>query len=89
VPGFECREKEDIFSPKCPYQFRGSPSLLLNVYWGLFPGLKRQGPEVNDTPSSSAEVKNEWSYTSIPPVCLCDLDDETFAFIKIITIKST
>jgi len=55
---------------------------------GSFPGVKRQGPEVNHTHSSSAEVKNEWSYTSIPPIYLCDLDDETFAFIKIITIKN-
>jgi hypothetical protein len=55
---------------------------------GSFPGVKRPGPEVNHTPSS-AEVKNELSYTSVPPVCIDSLDDETFAFLKIITIKST
>jgi hypothetical protein len=32
----------------------------------LYVGLKRQGREANHPPPSSAEVKNKWSYTSIP-----------------------
>jgi hypothetical protein len=40
------------------------PSLLFNAYMGSFPVVKRPGPEVNYPPPSSAEVKNEWSYTS-------------------------
>jgi len=30
----------------------------------LFSGVKRSGPEVDHSPPSSAEVKNEWRYTS-------------------------
>jgi hypothetical protein len=34
---------------------------------GSFPGeLKRPGPEGDQLPSSIAEVKNAWSYTSTP-----------------------
>jgi len=32
----------------------------------FFPGIKRQGREGNHLSTSSAEVKNEWRYTSIP-----------------------
>jgi len=33
---------------------------------GSFPGGKRPGREANNSPPSSAEVKNEWSSTSTP-----------------------
>jgi hypothetical protein len=33
---------------------------------GSFPGVKWPGREVEDSPPSSAEVKNAWSYTSTP-----------------------
>jgi hypothetical protein len=34
---------------------------------GSFPGEKLPGREADHSPPSSAEVKNAWSYTSIPP----------------------
>jgi hypothetical protein len=34
------------------------------------PGIRRPGNEADHSPPSSAEVKNAWSYTSIPPVHL-------------------
>ena len=33
-------------------------------------GVKRTGREVDHPLPSSAEVKNEWSYASTPPICL-------------------
>jgi hypothetical protein len=42
------------------------------------PGAKRPGREVNHPFPSSAEVKNEWSYTSTLPVCCHHLDRENF-----------
>jgi hypothetical protein len=30
-----------------------------------FTGLKRPGREINHSPLSTAEVKNEWSHTSV------------------------
>jgi hypothetical protein len=39
--------------------------------WGLcYLGMRRPGLEVYHKYSSGAEVKNVWSYTSAPPVCL-------------------
>jgi hypothetical protein len=35
---------------------------------GSFPGVKRTGRGADHTPSPSAEVENEWSYTSTPPL---------------------
>ena len=40
----------------------------------LTPEVKRLEREVNHVPSSSAEVKNEWSYTSTPYTCLHGVD---------------
>ena len=43
----------------------------------LFPGVKRPGCEVNHSPPSSVEVKNEWRCTAASPVCLHGVDRET------------
>jgi hypothetical protein len=37
---------------------------------GSFPGVKRPGRGGDHPPPSSAEVTNEWSYTSTPPLGL-------------------
>jgi hypothetical protein len=34
-------------------------------------------------PPSIAEVKNEWSYTSIPLVCIYGMDIKSFAFFTL------
>jgi hypothetical protein len=55
---------------KCPDWCRGPPSIQFTGCQGYFPFLKWLGYEVNHTPPSVAEVKNEWSYTSTLPICL-------------------
>jgi hypothetical protein len=45
----------------------------------LSPGAKRPGREVNHSPPSSAEVKNEWSYSSSPSIRLHSMDRDNFA----------
>jgi len=37
---------------------------------GSFPEAKKLGHEADVSPPSSAEIKQVWSYTSTPPVCL-------------------
>jgi hypothetical protein len=54
-------------SPGRPDRLWGPPNLLYNGYWGLFPMIKRPGREADHSPSTSAEVKKMWIYTSIPP----------------------
>ena len=40
--------------------------------------------EVNHLPSSSVKVKNEWSYTSTPPIRLHSVDRESFtSYIRV------
>jgi hypothetical protein len=51
------------------------PSSLFNLYRLSFGGLKRTGP-------SSAEVRNEWSYTSTPPIRLVSVDRDNFTFLN-------
>jgi hypothetical protein len=58
-------------SPPRPERHWGPPSLLSSGYRGaLSLGVKRPGREADHSPSSSAEVKNAWSYTSTPPIRL-------------------
>ena len=48
-----------------------------------FPGAKRPGREVDHSFSSSAEVKNEWSYTPAPSMCFHCVDRGNFAFTPV------
>jgi hypothetical protein len=44
---------------------------------------KLLGHEVNHSPPSTAEVKNEWSYTSTPPICLHDVKREQTTLLNL------
>jgi hypothetical protein len=54
-----------------------------HIQWapGFFPEVKRPWREVNHTPPSSAEVKNEYSYTSTSPLWLYGVDRENSFFL--------
>ena len=41
-------------------------------------GLKQSAPEVDHSSQSSAEVKNEWSSTSVPPIFLHGMEKDFF-----------
>ena len=45
----------------------------------LVSGVELPGCEVNHPPSTSVEVKNEWSYTSTLPIWLHGVDMENFS----------
>jgi hypothetical protein len=47
------------------------------------PEYKRLGRDVNHLPSTTAGVKNEWIYTSTPPLCLQILDTEGINWIDL------
>jgi hypothetical protein len=55
---------ESFYSPQRPGRFWGPPNFLSNGYKGLSVGIKRPEREADHSTSSSAEVKNAWSYTS-------------------------
>jgi hypothetical protein len=57
----------------------GPTQPVINRHRGPFPGVKRPGRDVNHSPSS-VEVKNEWSYTSTPIICLHGVDMDNFIF---------
>jgi hypothetical protein len=46
--------------------------LLCIRYLSSFPGLKRSGREVDQSPPSSAKFKNEWGHSSTPPYALME-----------------
>ena len=50
---------------------------------GSYTGAKRSRHEIYHSPVSSAELKNEWSYTSTPPICLHDAARHNFTFYLI------
>ena len=66
--------------PTQPYRLWDPSIFLYNAYRSSFQGLKRPGREANHQSSSSAEVKNEWSYTSAPPLLLNVVDRKNFTF---------
>ena len=66
--------KRFICSPKRPDRRRGRHCRLFSGNLSYLPGINRQWHEIKLRPPSNAEVKNEWSYTSTPPICLRDLE---------------
>jgi hypothetical protein len=72
--------QEIFLSPELPNWFWGLLSRLFDGHWGSFPVLKRPGCEVDHLPLTSSEVKNKWSYTSAPPICICGMYKDFFFF---------
>lgn len=64
------RGKRFFFSPKTPDHVWGPPILLISGSQCSFPVVKWPGPDVGHSPPPSAQVKNKWSYTYTPPICL-------------------
>jgi len=73
--------KRIFSSQKRTDRLRGPPSLLFGAYRGSFPGVKRPRPEVNYSPPSSSEVKNEWIYTSSPLYAFMAWTGKTLPFL--------
>jgi hypothetical protein len=48
-----------------------------------FREVKRQEPEVNHSPPTCDKVKNEWSHTFAPPICLHNVRRENFTFATV------
>jgi len=64
---------KSVLWPTFATLFWGPPSFLSSGYQGpgfLSPVVKWMGHETDHLPPSRAEVKNVWSYTSTPPICL-------------------
>jgi len=53
-------------SPLCTDRLQGPPTLLLNRNWNSIPVVNRPELDIVLSPPSSAEAKNEWSYTFTP-----------------------
>ena len=62
------KKKDDSFFPQRPNRLWVPPSLLFNWCGYSFLEVKLQSREVNHSPPFGAEIKNEWSYTSIAPI---------------------
>jgi hypothetical protein len=75
------RGKRSLFPPKCPDWLWGAPSVLLSEYQGPFPqAVKWSDHEADHSPLSTVTVKNDWSYTSTPPVYLHGVYRDSFYF---------
>jgi len=64
-------------SVKCPERLWGPPRLLFS---GYRVGIKQLRHDVDHSPPYRAEVKNGWSYTSAPCMCLQGMDRDRSNF---------
>jgi hypothetical protein len=65
-----------------PNRLRASNSPLFNGLRNYLPRVKRQGRETEHWHPSSAEVKNEGSYTSATPICLHDVETSVTKYVS-------
>ena len=64
--------------PERPDRLWPPPHLLFNVHRASSATAKRPGREVDHSPPSSGDVKNEWTYTPTPPTCPHGMDREKY-----------
>jgi hypothetical protein len=57
-----------------------SYSMLTTV---LSQGVNQLGREVDHLLPSSADVKNEWSYTSTPLICFCHVNRDVIVSLRV------
>ena len=85
-PGLESRKVQEIFL--LSLKFRPTFGPLLSTIqissWLIF-GVKRPGRKVNCLLPSSAVVKNEWSYSLFPPICLHGVVRENTTFTYMVS----
>ena len=81
-PGFECQQWQDIYSVIQNIQTgSGAHTASYSLDTGVSPsppGVKRPGREAIHSPPPNAKVKNKWSYTSAPPICLHSMNSDNF-----------
>ena len=66
--GLEPRSRQEIFCSLPPFRPARGPTQPVQCVQTLFPRGKVAGAWCSPPTTSSAEVKNEWSYTSTPSV---------------------
>jgi hypothetical protein len=64
------------------------PTQRLDTGLLSFPVVKWPERDADHSPLSSAEVKNEWSYTYTPPIRLRCVDKVTLLYFNFIVCKS-
>lgn len=87
-PGFVSCNKI-FFSPQLTDQGLGSTRFPVKWVSGLFPQGTAAGEWIWPLTSINAEVKNQWSYTSTPPIRFHELDRENFAFTETLQLMMT
>lgn len=76
--GFESQQgREHFFSRDRRDGFWGTLSPIFIGYQGYFSGVKRLVFEVDHSPQSTAEVKNDWNYTQAPGICFLGVDRDS------------
>ena len=53
----------------------------------FFSGVKRPERGVNHSSPSRAEFRNEWCYTTTPPVCLYSMERKNLTFVFLSAIR--
>jgi hypothetical protein len=54
-----------------------------SLFTSSFLAVRQLSHEADDPFPCSAEVKNEWSYTHIPLVCLHGMESDIFTFLTV------
>lgn len=79
---FDFKQEQDVSAfPKSSRPSVGptqSPVQLVPVFF--FSAVRQSGRDAGCTPPSAVEVKNEWSCTCAPSMCLDGVDREKFTF---------
>jgi hypothetical protein len=74
------RDKRFFYCSQRPDRFESTQPPAWCVPKFFAGGITRTRRHVDHLPPSKTKVKNEWSYTSTPPICLQGVDRDNFIF---------
>ena len=80
--GFGSQHMQEVVCT--PKLYRPAKGLLFNCYWVSFPEIKKLEHEADHSNPSSAQVQNEWSYTSTPPVCIHGVERSSTSILLLV-----
>ena len=83
------RDKRLCFSPETSKMVLAPIQPLIRQVPVLHsPEVKQTGRKADHSTPSTSEVKNEWTYTSIPPTCLHGVDKERKVYVYVLQINT-
>jgi len=82
------RQGQEVVFSKSPVWFLDPPNISIELSEAMSPRVRLPGPEADHSLPSSVEVKSEWRYSSLFPICLHGVERDNFICTSVFVYSS-